>query len=106
MLEPDARPAAVGLALSEWFGLVPEREQAMNTHEVWTEGYLTSGMEGISARAKLIGTVAAETFAEACDRICSSPEWQRDNGHYDSQRGTVWGCRLFNNATDARKSFG
>ena len=75
----------------------------MPLHEVWSEGYRASGD---SAGAHLLGCVEAETFAEACDILCSPPEWQKLNGGYDPQRKTVWGCRLFNNYADASRSFG
>ena len=75
----------------------------MGMHEIWAEGYRASGD---SAGARLLGRVEAETFAEACDKLCSPAEWQKQNGNYDRQRGTVWGCRLFNNEADARRAFG
>ena len=75
----------------------------MGMHEIWIEGYRASGD---SAPAQLLGRVDAETFAEACDKLCSPQDWQQRHGNYDRQRGTVWGCRLFNNETDARRSFG
>lgn len=78
----------------------------MNTYDVWIEGYLITGMGGIPAQAKKIGTVEAETFAAACDKVCLPIEWQKLNGYYDRQHGTVWGCRLFDNEADARKQFG
>ena len=75
----------------------------MAVHEVWAEGYRASGD---SADARLLGRVEAETFADACDTLCTPAEWQKQNGNYDRQRGTVWGCRLFNNEADARRAFG
>lgn len=75
----------------------------MEMHEVWAEGYRASGD---SAGARLLGRVEADTFAEACDKLCSPADWQRQNGNYDPQRRTVWGCRLFNNEADARRAFG
>jgi hypothetical protein len=72
-------------------------------HEIWTEGYSITGSEG---RAQLLATVEAATFAEACDKLCSPAEWQAQHGNYDPQRGTVWGCRLFDNEADARRAFG
>lgn len=75
-------------------------------HEIWIEGYLASGMDGIPAPARLLGRVDAPTFSAACDQLCSPAEWQKDNGNYNSARGTVWGCRLFGNEADARRSFG
>ena len=75
----------------------------MATHEVWAEGYCATGE---SAGARLLGIVEAETFAEACDRLCTPADWQKQNGNYDRQRGTVWGRGLFSNEADARRAFG
>ena len=75
-------------------------------HEIWIEGYLATGMEGVPAKAHLLGKVEAQTFAEACDQLCSDPAWQEGHGNYDRERGTVWARRLFNNEADARKAFG
>lgn len=75
----------------------------MALHEIWIEGYsITGNLSG----ARKLGEVHADTFAEACDKLCSPPEWQIRNGDYDRQRGEVWGCRLFNNESDARRAFG
>jgi hypothetical protein len=75
----------------------------MGMHEIWIEGYRASGNSG---PAKLLGRVEAETFADACDELCSPPDWQQRYGCYNRQKGTVWGCRLFNNEADARAAFG
>lgn len=56
-------------------------------------------MEGIPETAKMLAEVEAETFREACDKVCSDP-------NYNAEHLTVWGCRLFDNEADARKSFG
>ena len=75
----------------------------MSEFEIWTEGFQISGNQ---AQASKLGTVEAETFAEACDKLCSPLEWQQKHGRYDSRSGGVWGCRLFDNEADARRSFG
>ena len=78
----------------------------MAIYEIWREGYLVTGMEGIPAPAALLAKVEAQTFSSACDKLCTPKEWQKYYGNYDSKRLTVWGCRLFDNAADARKAFG
>ncbi len=78
----------------------------MKVWEIWTEGYLISGMEGIPEPAKKIGEIEAETFQQACDAICSSTAWQKSHGNYNRDKLTVWGCRLFDNEADARRLFG
>ena len=74
--------------------------------QVWSEGYLATGMDGIREKARMLAEVEADSFQDACDRLCSDQAWQRQNGNYNAERLTVWGCRLFDNEADARKSFG
>lgn len=75
----------------------------MALHEVWMEGYRATGDY---SPARFLGRVEAPTFAEACNALCSPAKWQQQNGDYDPKRGTVWGCKLFNNEEDARRAFG
>lgn len=74
--------------------------------EIWSEGYLATGMEGIPACARKLAEVDADSFREACDKVCSDKSWQERNGDYNAERLTVWGCRLFDNEADARELFG
>jgi len=74
------------------------------TWEVWSEGYRATGE---SAGANLEGKVEAETWPEACRKACvDSGRWKEQPGGFDAKRLTVWGCRLFDNEADARRSFG
>lgn len=67
--------------------------------------YITVWMEGSKSsdghcKASKIGECYANTFQEACDILCSKlPDYNRI-------KLTIWGCRLFDNEADARKSFG
>lgn len=70
-------------------------------YNVWMEGFALSG-EGERSQASLVGSVEANNFQEACDKICLA----RYAGLYDAEHKTVWGCRLFDNEIDARKTFG
>lgn len=74
--------------------------------EIWSEGYSGHADEGAGGQARKFGEVPADTFQQACDTFCSSEEWQKRNGNYDPSRLTVWGRRLFDNETDARRTFG
>jgi hypothetical protein len=73
----------------------------MTAFKIWMEGYLATGMEGFPATAVFIGTIEAETFQQACDKLFS-----HHDKYYDPERRTVYGCRLFDNEQDARKTFG
>ena len=75
----------------------------MSAYQIWMEGFRITGDVGT---ARMLGVIQAESFAEACDKLCSPPEWQAQHGNYDKERRTVWGCRLFDNETDARRSYG
>lgn len=75
----------------------------MQIFEIWSEGY---DVPECKSGAKKLGQAEAETFQEACNIFCSSLHWQERNGFYDSKRLTIWGCRLFDNEIDARRSFG
>ncbi|EMC3642542.1 hypothetical protein L1C56_03810 [Klebsiella pneumoniae] len=72
----------------------------MRIYQVWSEGFEVSGSR---AGAKLHGEAEAVDFASACEGLF------KDLGrsqHFDKQRLTYWGCRLFDNEVDARKAFG
>lgn len=69
-------------------------------YEVWMEGYRC--MEG-SSKAKYLGKYDTNTFKEACDLS------MKEHGYedwYDEEKLTMWGCKLFDNESDARKNFG
>lgn len=78
--------------------------------DIWTEGYLATGMEGIPARAqKLASNVEADNFIDAVKK------WYKSEPNASSRFGDlcirdnkayIWGCRIFDNETDARKSYG
>jgi len=64
---------------------------------VWVEGYSTTGD---CDRAQLVGEVQADSFESACKELLSG------NSCFDPNKLTLWGCKLFDNETDARKAFG
>jgi hypothetical protein len=69
-------------------------------YEIWAEGFVTNGEQ---TGARFHGTFEADSFAKACDF------WARtlpSEKHFDRDRLTYWGCRLFDNEIDARRSFG
>lgn len=80
--------------------------------DIWTEGYLATGMEGIPARAKLVAKdVEGKTFDDAVKNWVASqdPQELEDSwGDYSFYEGKhfLWGCQLFPTEEEARKSFG
>ena len=65
--------------------------------KIWSEGYAATGECG---KAVFHGLVYAESFRNAC----TEKFWNDRN--FNSETLTYWGCRLFDNETDARKVFG
>ena len=69
----------------------------MKQYSVWMEGYVSTGMY---APASFVGSIEANSFREACQKIF------KDDCSYNPERNTYWGCNLYDNESDARKSFG
>ena len=65
--------------------------------EIWSEGYSITGDRGT---ASLHGTSKAKNFKDACTKFFNI------NHLYDPDDLTYWGCRLYDNETDARETFG
>ena len=72
--------------------------------DIWTEGYIATGMEGIPARAQKL----ASNIEAAKKWYRSEPDASSRFGDLDVRNGVVylWGCRLFDNEQDARKVYG
>lgn len=66
-------------------------------YEIWSEGYVCTGER---SGAIFHTIVEAHSFKEACDK------YFQDDLSYNPKRLTFWGCKLFDNETDARKRFG
>ena len=69
---------------------------------IWREGYLCTGLEGIPETARCLGEWDGKNFKEACinwSKVTKSTTFNAD-------RLTDWACRLLDNEADARKQFG
>lgn len=76
----------------------------MRKFEIWCEGYIITGN---SADASFLGTEMAETWDEAVQKYMDKNPNRIDVRDVDGVKiYTDWGCRLFDNEIDARKSFG
>lgn len=69
---------------------------------VWIEGYAATGGSG---RATYQGEWPGETFTDACR------EWAKRSkclGDFSVRDGLprYWGCRMYDNESDARRAFG
>lgn len=94
---------------------VEEITGAVQEFEIWMEGYAATGEHGT---AQMIGKGLGKTFDEAVkDFMSKNPRRGiEENGRnrymsedaYKNRRSNwnIWACNLFDNETDARKSFG
>ena len=69
--------------------------------EIWAEGYVITGNE---SDATLLRKIEAPSFKAACDKLALDDEDFAK--HYEPDTLRYWGCALFDNEADARKSFG
>lgn len=81
----------------------------MKDYEIWTEGFRATAERG---GAHYHGTVTANSLDKAVEKLAKknssfdkyvsySPNPKRKGSSY-----TYWGCRIFDNEEQARKSFG
>lgn len=76
----------------------------MKNYTVWAEGYAATGE---SSTAFLLGTYFAESFDEAVYKcIIANSKESKLFSHNSDGTWSYWGCRLFGNESDARRSFG
>lgn len=82
--------------------------------QVWSEGYAATGE---SATASFMGEVEADSFDEACIKVCGDRLDKNDDGtyrrisYYGEKAGQIgpyciWACALYDNEADARGGFG
>lgn len=84
--------------------------EEMQEFELWCEGYLATGMEGEPQHAWFIGHYYGHSFMDAVQNCNAIHHCHNSEGDYidisDSGNCYMWGCRVFDNEADARKSFG
>ena len=73
----------------------------MKTYEIWSEGFIANG---ITLDATYLGTSEGNTFQEACENFAKKDE--EFARCFDLDDLTYWGCRLFDNETEAREFCG
>lgn len=73
----------------------------MRHFDVWCEGYIANGDRGIAT--KLFRGIG-NSLKEVCEeRAKTDEEFAR---YFNADSMAYWGCRIFDNESDARKSFG
>lgn len=83
----------------------------MKEYEIWSEGYRASGDSGT---AHLHAKIYASSFEDAILKHAIQNEafykylslGSNKNSKLDGTYYTYWGCRIFDNESEARKSFG
>lgn len=73
----------------------------MYKYQVWLEGFAATGQQ---QGAQFIGEVESESFNQAIEILLKQKEW--DMSYLNLHNRTYYGCRFFDNETDARKAFG
>jgi len=75
-------------------------------YHIWTEGFQITGQSG-DAKRHTVEPIPANSFDEAVELyVKAHPDFKLLLKHHEDGRWTWWGCQLFDNETDARKSFG
>ncbi len=74
--------------------------------EIWTEGWCATGCEGIPQEAKFHGKFEGKTFTDAIRSFRDSLDDEYSRSFVDMKNQSFWGCRFYDNETDARKAFG
>lgn len=75
----------------------------MQEYEIWSEGYLCTGMEGVPEKAQLFGISEGNSFKDACIKFFSK---QEDGNYFNEEAMAYYGVKLHDNEADARKRFG
>lgn len=76
----------------------------MEKYQVWLEGYVCTGQR---ASAEYLGEFEGANFEEAClEASIARFGIAETQIFYDANRNTFWGCRFYNNESEARKTFG
>jgi hypothetical protein len=75
----------------------------MKNWNLWTEGYQATGEQ---SGAVSHGQWEGETLQDAIQTFKDSLGDTYEASLINVERQTFWGCRFFDNESDARKSFG
>ncbi len=74
-------------------------------NEIWVERYQMWPEPSDRSGARFICSSEGLTFKDACKKANELGEF-KEYGDFDPQRLSLWGCRLFDNESEARASFG
>lgn len=71
--------------------------------DVWCEGYRATGEHGT---ASFLGRFPGATFRDAVITAMHQQEWEQRDGLFNEERLSYWGCKFYDNETDARRRYG
>lgn len=78
----------------------------MTAYSIWAEGYRATCEHGY---ATFVGSIHGTDFADAVKNWSDAhPGWMQPYEIRNMEEGklAIWGCKLFDNEADARRSFG
>lgn len=73
----------------------------MKKYSIWSEGYVVTGN---SSGAIYHGESEGNSFKEAVENLCKKEKGF--SAYVNLEKLTYWGCKLYDNESDARKTFG
>lgn len=82
---------------------LPKQEPQTRPWDLWMEGYMDTGCEGIPAPPSLLGTFTAHSLDEAVQKYVKTLS-KKDADYYVRRPDgtwTCWACRIFDNKKDA-----
>jgi len=85
-------------------GIKTDVKNEDNKYSLWMEGFSVTGNSSI---AQYLGEFEGNSFNDACDnwsKTIARPDLYEPGT--DERRPSYWGCKIFDNEMDARKSFG
>jgi hypothetical protein len=75
----------------------------MNKFQLWIEGYMATGESG---KAQYLGEFEAETLKDAVIAYKNTLTDPYSIKCVNIERLSYWGCKFYDNESDARKSYG
>lgn len=75
----------------------------MKKFQLWMEGFSATGENGT---ASFEGEYEGETFMDAYLAMVKDKYGDNPPSYVHMDKPVIWGCRVFYNEADARKSFG
>ena len=75
-----------------------------NQIDLWVEGFAVQGNQGT---AQFLGTYEASNITEAVMQFMDeNPDTEVELHRFGDHEHAIWGCRIFDNEKDARRSYG